>query len=90
MGLLFFENYVILYYKNNFTIYLVIISDFDEVKLGKIQQFFVKLLWMFYKNHWLHIERTLPIYIKLSETVACYQMFHCFEHALRCFDMQYY
>ena len=51
MGLLFFENYVILYYKNNFTIYLVIISDFDEVKLGKIQQVFVKLLWMFYKNH---------------------------------------
>ena len=82
----FFENYVILYYKNNFTIYLVILSDFDQVKL---QQFFEKFLWMFYKNHWLHIERTLTIYIKVSETVDCYQMFHSFEHALRCFDMQY-
>ena len=28
-----------LFYKNNFRMYLVILSDFDNLKLGKIQEF---------------------------------------------------
>ena len=40
-------------------IYLAILSEFDNLKLGKITRFFVKLLLMFYKIKifYLHIER---------------------------------
>ena len=46
-----------MFYKTNFSIYLVISSDFDDLNLGKMLEFFVKFLWMFCKNRWLHIER---------------------------------
>ena len=39
-NLLLGENSVILFYNNNFMIYLVILSDFDNLKLDKILQFF--------------------------------------------------
>ena len=32
-NLFLYENYVILFYKNDFKIYLVILSDFDEIKV---------------------------------------------------------
>ena len=37
--LLLGENSVILFYNNNFMIYLVILSDFDNLKLDKILEF---------------------------------------------------
>ena len=41
-NLLLGENSVILFYNyNNFMIYLVILSDFDNLKLDKILQFFI-------------------------------------------------
>ena len=39
-NLLLDEISVILFYNNNFMIYLVILSDFDNLKLDKILQFF--------------------------------------------------
>ena len=39
-NLLLGEISVILFYNNNFMIYLVILSDFDNLKLDKILQFF--------------------------------------------------
>ena len=35
-NLLFDENYVILFYRNNFSIYLIIVSGLDTLVLGKI------------------------------------------------------
>mgnify|MGYP003692036915 CR=1 FL=1 len=35
------ENSVILFYNNNFMIYMVILSDFDNLKLDKILQIFI-------------------------------------------------
>ena len=40
-NLLLGENSVILFYNNNFMIYLVILSDFDNLKLDKILQIFI-------------------------------------------------
>ena len=37
----FGENSVILFYNNNFMIYLVILSDFDNLKLDKILEIFI-------------------------------------------------
>ena len=45
----FFNEKLILFFKNNSIIYLAILSEFDNLKLGKITRFFVKLLLMFYK-----------------------------------------
>ena len=39
--LLFKENSVILFCKNNVSIYLIILSDFDNLKLDKILECFV-------------------------------------------------
>ena len=44
---------MILFYKNNFSIFLVILSDFDNLKLDKILDFFLTFLWMFYENLYL-------------------------------------
>ena len=40
-NLLLGENSVILFYNNNFMIYLVILSDFDTLKLDKILEIFM-------------------------------------------------
>ena len=40
-NLLFGENSVILFYNNNSMIYLVILSDFDNLKLDKILEIFI-------------------------------------------------
>ena len=48
--LLLGENSVILFYNNNFMIYLVTLSDFDNLKLDKILEIFIKSLWVFNKN----------------------------------------
>ena len=40
-NLLFVENSVILFFNNNSMIYLVIFSDFDNLKLDKILKIFV-------------------------------------------------
>ena len=45
------------FYNNNFSIYLIILNDFDNLKLDKILEFFVLSLWVFCKNLWLYIER---------------------------------
>ena len=47
--LLLGENSVILFYNNNFMIYLVTLSDFDNLKLDKILEIFIKSLWVFCK-----------------------------------------
>ena len=47
-NLFFTENVASLFDKNNFSIYLVILSDLDNLKLGKLLD---KLLWMFYKKN---------------------------------------
>ena len=39
--LLLGENSAILFYNNNFMIYLVILSDFDNLKLDKILEIFI-------------------------------------------------
>ena len=49
-NLLLGENFVILFYNNNLMIYLVILSDFDHLKLDKILEIFIKSLWVFCKN----------------------------------------
>ena len=49
-NLLLGENSVILFYNNNLMIYLVILSDFDHLKLDKILEIFIKSLWVFCKN----------------------------------------
>ena len=38
------------FYNNNFSIYLIILNDFDNLKLDKILEFFVLSLWIFCKN----------------------------------------
>ena len=45
------------FYNNNFSIYLIILNDFDNLKLDKMLEFFVLSLWIFCKNLWLYIER---------------------------------
>ena len=45
------------FYNNNFSIYLIILNDFDNLKLDKILEYFVLSLWIFCKNLWLYIER---------------------------------
>ena len=55
------KNSVILFYKNNFHIFLVILSDFDNLKLSKAR-FFVKLLWMFLLLKPLITHRKLIVY----------------------------
>ena len=55
------KNSVILFYKNNFNIFLVILSDFDNLNLSKAR-FFVKILWMFLLSKPLITHRKLIIY----------------------------
>ena len=55
-NLLLDENSAILFYNNNFSIYLIILSDFDDLKLDKILDCFVQPLSMFCKSLWLHIK----------------------------------
>ena len=43
-NLLLGENSVILFYNNNFMIYLIIVSDFDNLKLDKILEIFIQSL----------------------------------------------
>ena len=38
-------NSVILFYNNNFSIYLIVLSNIDNLKLDKILEFFVQSLW---------------------------------------------
>ena len=40
-NLLLDENYVILFYNNNFMTYLVILNDFDNLKLDKKLEIFI-------------------------------------------------
>ena len=55
------KNSVILFYKNNFNIFSVILSDFDNLKLSKAR-FFIKILWMFLLSKPLITHRKLIIY----------------------------
>ena len=41
---------LILINKNDFSIYFVILSDFVNLKPGKILDVFVKLPWIFYRD----------------------------------------
>ena len=45
-NLLLGENSVILFYNNNFMIYLVILSDFDNLKLDNILEIFILIFSM--------------------------------------------
>ena len=67
-------------FKNNVSIYLVILGDFDNLKLGKILDILLKLQRMFYKK---------PLVKYSSETFECYQMLCSFQHALSSFSIQY-
>ena len=49
-NLLLGENSVILFYNTNFMIYLVILSDFDNLKLHTIHEIYIDSLWLFCKN----------------------------------------
>ena len=69
--LYFDENSVNLFYNDNFSIYLVILSDFDNLKLDKILEFVVKFLWMFCKKP-LITHRTLIIYNYISKCVYAF------------------
>ena len=42
---------MILFYNNNFSIYVIILSDFVNLKIHNILEFFDKLLWMFCKKN---------------------------------------
>ena len=76
--IIFDNKSVILLYKNNFNTNLVILSDFVYLTLSKILKIFIKLLWLFYENYWLHIE---CFFLFSSETVVCHQLFGSFERA---------
>ena len=60
---------------------MVIVRDFDNLKIDKIPEFLLN-----YCGRSIHIERVIYI---IKRTLACFQMFSYFRHALSSFDIQY-